>query len=114
MDPGVPELHHGDVSDTDGPVHHLRPDTRNQRSRKGRDGRAYDVAQATADLVVGGGFVGESVFLTGPAAVDLYEVAATFTEVLGHDVTYNDVTDDDFANLLISAGATRLPRRISV
>lgn len=64
-----------------------------------------DVAQATSEVVAGGGFFGESVFLTGPAAVDLYEVAAAFTEVLGRDITYDNMTDDDFANMLISVGA---------
>ena len=64
-----------------------------------------DVAAATADVVADGRAIGESVFLTGPAAVDMYEVAAAFTEVLGRDIAYQDMTDDDFANMLIGWGA---------
>lgn len=65
----------------------------------------HDVAEATADVVMGGSAVGESVYLTGPAAVDMYEVAAAFTQVLGRPVTFQNVTDDEFADMLIQWGA---------
>jgi uncharacterized protein YbjT (DUF2867 family) len=43
--------------------------------------------------------------LTGPAAVDMYQVAADFSKVLGKQIPYNDMTDDDFANMVIKFGA---------
>ena len=64
-----------------------------------------NVADATAQVVVDGGCVGESVMLTGPAAVDMYQVAADFSKVLGKEIPYNDMTEDDFANMVIEFGA---------
>lgn len=64
-----------------------------------------DVATATADVVANSSAIAESVFLTGPSAVDMYQVAAAFTEVLGREVTFQDMTDDELANMLIEWGA---------
>lgn len=64
-----------------------------------------DVGEATAKVVEFGGFEGKRVMLTGPQALDMYQVAETFTEVLGKKVTYTDMTEDDYADLLISVGA---------
>ena len=64
-----------------------------------------DVAEATAGVVAGGGFVGESVTLTGPEAVDMAQVAQAFTEVLGKPISYTDMTEDDFAKMVIEFGA---------
>lgn len=63
-----------------------------------------DVAAATAAVVRDGSFIGEKVLLTGPAAVDLYEVAAAFSEVLGREIQYQDMTDDAFADMVIQFG----------
>ncbi|MGV1037016.1 MAG: hypothetical protein ACOYD0_08315 [Candidatus Nanopelagicales bacterium] len=50
--------------------------------------------------------------LTGPAAVDMYEVASAFTQFLGREITFQDMTDDEFANMLIEWGA--FPDRATV
>lgn len=64
-----------------------------------------DVADATAQVVADGSFVGEKVMLTGPEAMDMYEVAAVFSEVLGKEIPYQDMTDDEFAKMVIDFGA---------
>lgn len=64
-----------------------------------------DVGQATAAVVKSGGSIGESVMLTGPEALDMYQVAAIFSDVLGRKIEYQNMTDDDFADMLIKFGA---------
>lgn len=64
-----------------------------------------DVAEATADVVADGGWVGESVMLTGPEAIDMYQVAADFSAVLGKEIPFQDMSEDDFANMVIEFGA---------
>ena len=64
-----------------------------------------DVSDATAQVVADGSFVGEKVMLTGPEAIDMYEVAAAFSEVLGKEIPYQDMTDDEFAKMVIEFGA---------
>lgn len=63
-----------------------------------------DVGAATASVVEKGDWVGKSVMLTGPTAVDMYQVAKDFSDVLGRTIEYQEMSDDDFANLLIQAG----------
>lgn len=64
-----------------------------------------DVGQATAAIVAQGSCVAESVYLTGPAAIDMYQAAATFSQVLGREIAYQDLDEDQYAQILIEAGA---------
>jgi len=48
---------------------------------------------------------GENLRLTGPAALDMYEVADRFSEGFGRPITYYDMPEDDFASMLLSQGA---------
>lgn len=63
-----------------------------------------DVAAATARVVTDGSWTGESVMLTGPVAVDMYDVAADFSEVLGKEIAFQNMTDDEFAKMVIEFG----------
>lgn len=63
-----------------------------------------DVAAATAKVVTDGSWVGESVILTGPAAIDMYDVAADFSAVLGKEIEFQNMTDDEFAKMVIEFG----------
>jgi len=58
---------------------------------------AADVAAATAAVVRGDGHEGRNYELTGPQALDLYEVAAVFSNVLGREITYYDMPEAEFA-----------------
>ena len=69
-----------------------------------------DVAEATADVVADGGWVGESVMLTGPEAIDMYQVAADFSAVLGKEIPFQDMSEDDFANMVIGIWCVPGPR----
>lgn len=63
-----------------------------------------DVARATAAALAGGGGNHLDVLLTGPQAVDMFEVADAFSEVLGRKITYYDMTEDDFSSMMIGQG----------
>lgn len=63
-----------------------------------------DVAEATAAVSISSKFVGQSVMLTGPTAVDMYEVANALTQVLGKVITYTNMSEDDFAKMVIEFG----------
>ncbi len=65
-----------------------------------------DVATATAAVVRSEGFEGRDCRLTGPAALDLYEVAAAFSDAFGRPIHYYDLPEDDFAALLLEHDAT--------
>ena len=71
-----------------------------------------DVGQATAAVVKSGGSIGESVMLTGPEALDMYQVAAIFSDALGRKIEYQNMTDDEFADMVIKFGA--FPDRATV
>ncbi|MEZ5115855.1 MAG: NmrA family NAD(P)-binding protein [Candidatus Nanopelagicales bacterium] len=63
-----------------------------------------DVARATAAILTGEPDTGHNHLLTGPAAVTMAEVAAAMSEALGRPVAYDDMTEDDFAAMLLSYG----------
>ena len=66
-----------------------------------------DVADVMAAVATSKGHDGENYELTGPAAVTLGEVAEAFTRVLPHPVNYMDISEQDFAQMLMDyAGFT--------
>jgi uncharacterized protein YbjT (DUF2867 family) len=60
-----------------------------------------DVARAGATLLADGSQTGRDYQLTGPRAVSLYDIAAALTQVLGRTITYNDMPDDAFKDVLV-------------
>jgi uncharacterized protein YbjT (DUF2867 family) len=60
-----------------------------------------DVARAGATLLCDGFERGRDYQVTGPRALTLAECAQAFTEVLGHEVAYVDMSDEAFAELLV-------------
>ncbi|MBM3662215.1 MAG: hypothetical protein FJW94_04880 [Actinobacteria bacterium] len=60
-----------------------------------------DVARVMAEVVLTDGHEGQNYLCTGPAAVDMTQVAAAFSEVLGREIRYEDLPEDDFADLLL-------------
>jgi uncharacterized protein YbjT (DUF2867 family) len=60
-----------------------------------------DVAAVIAAVATSEGHDGENYELTGPAAVTFGEVAEAFARVLRHPVTYVDMSEEDFAQMLI-------------
>lgn len=61
-----------------------------------------DVADATAGAVVTGGFIGERLVLTGPESLSMAQVAQAFTAVLGREVVYNNMTDEEYADFVLA------------
>lgn len=62
---------------------------------------AEDVALATRTVILGDGHEGQDYALTGPAAVSLYDVADAFSRVLGRRIRYYDMTEDEFARMML-------------
>jgi uncharacterized protein YbjT (DUF2867 family) len=65
---------------------------------------ADDVARAAAVVLNERDEPGVNYEITGPAAVTMAEVAAALTEVLGRQVSYQDMSDDEFRGLLVENG----------
>lgn len=63
-----------------------------------------DVAEVATTVLTGEGHHGQNYELTGPAAVNLYEVAAIFSEVLGREIGYVDLPEAEFAKMLVEQG----------
>lgn len=64
-----------------------------------------NVAEAAAAAVAEGSCVGEELLLTGPEALDMYEVAGVFSDVLGKPVEYVQMSEEDYTGVLVGAGA---------
>lgn len=60
-----------------------------------------DVITATTEVLITPGHSGEDYQLTGPQALSLYEIADIFSTSLGKPVHYNDMTEQDFENMLL-------------
>ena len=75
---------------------------------------AADVAAATAAVVRGDGHEGQDYRLTGPEAIDLYEAADVFAEVVGHPIHYYDLSEEEFAKLLADNMKDATPEWIEV
>ena len=62
---------------------------------------AEDVALATRAVIAGDGHEGQDYQLTGPEAVDLYQVAEAFSRVLGRTIHYYDLSEEEFAKMML-------------
>ncbi len=60
-----------------------------------------DVARVMATVVTTSGHEGKNYECTGPAAVDMSELAAAYSQILGRKITYIDLPEDDFAQMLL-------------
>lgn len=73
-----------------------------------------DVAAASAALVRGDGFEGHNCELTGPLALDLYQVADALSDALGRGISYYDLTEDEFAALLLEHDPERTREELDI
>ncbi len=64
-----------------------------------------DVARVAAAVIRDGGAAGENLLLTGPATLDMYQVAEAFTTALGRTIHYRDMPEDEFAAMMLDWGA---------
>lgn len=64
-----------------------------------------DVARAAAAVIRSNKGAGDNLLLTGPAALDMYEVAKAFRQALGRDIHYRDMPEDQFGAMLLDWGA---------
>lgn len=62
-----------------------------------------DVVEVTAKVLAESGHGGRNYEITGPEALDLYQVAEVFTRVLGKPVTYQDLSEAELKAMLAPA-----------
>ena len=60
-----------------------------------------DVARVMATVATTDGHEGQNYQCTGPAAVDMSELAAAFSQALGRTIEYIDLPEDEFAQILL-------------
>lgn len=63
-----------------------------------------DLAEATANLLIQGGYEHQALELTGPQALDLAQAAHIISSLLGRSVERIVLTDDDYSAQLLAAG----------
>jgi uncharacterized protein YbjT (DUF2867 family) len=68
---------------------------------------ARDIADAAAAVLTGSGHGGKIYELTGPAALSNYDVATTFTNILGREIRYEDIPLDDARAILTEQGMSK-------
>lgn len=73
-----------------------------------------DIAEVTALLMTSDGHEGKNYELSGPEAMDLYEVAARFTRTLGKKIIYVNLSEDQFARMLMKFDKTLTRERLEV
>jgi uncharacterized protein YbjT (DUF2867 family) len=73
-----------------------------------------DIAEATALLMTTEGHAGKNYELTGPEALDMYEMAGRFTNVLGKRIRYIDLPEEKFIRFLMKFNKTLTPERIEM
>jgi uncharacterized protein YbjT (DUF2867 family) len=73
-----------------------------------------DIAEVTACLMTTEGHEGKNYELTGPEAIDMYEVADRFTKMLGKKIRYIDLTEEKFTRMLMKYDKTMTPERMEI
>lgn len=74
-----------------------------------------DVGKVMATVVMSGDRTsGEEFLITGPTALDLFEVADIFSSELGRAVTYEDMSEADFADLMMTQAGFTDPEVLEV
>jgi uncharacterized protein YbjT (DUF2867 family) len=73
-----------------------------------------DVAEVMAAVATSEGHYGENYALTGPVAVTMVEVAEAFTRVLRHPVKYVNMSEEDFAQMLIEYAGFSTPEEVEI
>ena len=63
-----------------------------------------DIVDSAFAVLTGSGYAGQSFILTGPQAVSMYDVANTFSEELGKQVTYIEVPHEASLQSMVSMG----------
>jgi len=63
-----------------------------------------DVARVLATVVMSEGHESQNYECTGPVAVDMPQIAATFADVLGKKIEYIDLPEDEFADMMLKHG----------
>lgn len=83
---------------------------RNQIFMPTGDGKApfihtRDIGEVAAEILEDPGtFAGETIYITGPAALDHYQAADIFSSELGREITYQNPDDQTYRSVMIERG----------
>jgi NAD(P)H dehydrogenase (quinone) len=73
-----------------------------------------DVAEVSAHVLTTPGHDGLNYELTGPESIDLYEVAARFTRVLGTRIRYIDLSEEKFTKMMVKFDKSMTPEKLEI
>lgn len=73
-----------------------------------------DVADISAHVLTTGGHYGMNYELTGPKAVNMYEVADTFSKVLNKKIYYIDLTEEQLLKMLLKYDKNTTPQKLEL
>jgi uncharacterized protein YbjT (DUF2867 family) len=62
---------------------------------------ARDIADAAGEVLLGSGHEGKTYLLTGPQAMDCYEVAETLSTVMARRITYKPIAPEEFKTIVL-------------
>ena len=73
-----------------------------------------DIAEVTALLLTTDGHEEKNYELSGPEAMDMYEIAARFTRTLGRKIIYVNLSEEQFVKMLMKFDKTFTRERLEV
>jgi uncharacterized protein YbjT (DUF2867 family) len=73
-----------------------------------------DVARVIALVLKTDGHEGKDHVITGPVSLTLTEVASAFTRVLGKEIEYIDMNEEDFSAMIMRYDKTMTPEKIEI
>lgn len=73
-----------------------------------------DVTRAAALVIENGGHHEQNYQLTGPRALNMTEIAACFTKVLGKEIVYIDMSEQKFKNMLMKYDKTLTDEKLEL
>ncbi len=75
---------------------------------------ADDCGRAGAVVMTTDGHEGREYAITGPVALSFADIAEALTRVLGREIAYNDLPEDDFKAILAQSGMTEEEAEVGV
>jgi NAD(P)H dehydrogenase (quinone) len=73
-----------------------------------------DVAEVAAHVLTTSGHDGRNYEITGPEAIDMYEVAKRFTDVLGTRIRYVDLEEDKLIRMMMKYEKSLTPEKLDI
>ena len=73
-----------------------------------------NIAEASSHVIMTDGHDGQNYELTGPEAIDMYEVATSFSAALDAKIDYIDLTEEQMTSMFMKFDKTMTPERMEL